>query len=128
MYTFQYTVGDWSNDGHGQTDVFFLKSSETAQDLNAAFKAGVKVIGHDVTSMCDGYEDNTIPEEVAQAFIDVGVEFDEPYEGEVWVGPENIMDMVIATIKAGNPNITLEIVNCEDLAHTIGSVGYGCYS
>lgn len=128
MYTFQYTVGDWSDDGHGKTDVFILESSVEADVLKEAFTAGVKCIGHDVTSMCEGYEENTIPEEVAQAFIDVGVSLDEADDGEVWLAPDALMDMIIATIKAGDPTITLEIIRCVDLVHTIGSTGYGCYS
>lgn len=128
MYTFQYTVGDWSNDGHGQTDVFFIKSSDPVETLSAAFEAGVKIIGHDIRKYCENYEDDMMSGDVAQAFIDHGAELNEIYDGEVYMDADSVLSAIIATIKAGNPEIFLEVDTPVDLCHFIGSVGYGCYT
>lgn len=127
MHTLQYTVGDWSNDGHGQRDVYFLLSTHDEVELKKAFELGVNNIGHDIRQYFAEYEENSIPVDAAVAFMKYGVELDEPFEDLVWCGPDDVMNIIIATIKAGNIGISLEIIKPIDLCHTIGSVGYGCY-
>lgn len=127
MYKFSYTVGDYSNDGHGKTDTFALSSSHDKDDLLDAFNRGVEIIGFDIRDYAEDYEDSTIEVNAAKAFIELGVEIDGDDE-EFYLDPHTIFDAIIATIKVGNPEIKIEKVEGGvDLVYTLGSTGYGCY-
>ena len=127
MYRYNYTVGDWSCDGHNMSTVFTLQSSHNADNMLQAFENGASIIGFDIRDYAQEYEDNSIDKDAAKAFIALGVEINH-YEDEYSLDPASIVEAIIATIKVGNPEIEIELVQGEELVYTFGSVGYGCYS
>lgn len=45
-YIVELIVGDWSNDGHGQTDVTVIESNLTPSEVKAAYSLGVDKCGY----------------------------------------------------------------------------------
>ena len=128
LHRYVYTLGDWSGDGHEKTEVFTLESSHESSELLNAYRKGVEIIGYDILEYAQEYEDFEIDPIAAESFEKLGVEFD--MDGDVYYLHHEIMlDAFIATIKQGDPTILIEIVDGdEDLVHTFGSMGYGCFS
>lgn len=57
------TLGDWSNDGHGMTEVFIvdLPTVINQSELEEMYNLGAGVIGFDlIKQVCRNYEDNRI--------------------------------------------------------------------
>lgn len=42
MHTIILVVGDWSYDGHNQIDKFVIESNLSSQEIESAYKKGVK--------------------------------------------------------------------------------------
>ncbi len=127
------TMGDWSHDGHGWTEVVNVMSSLTLPELKAAYKKGVKIVDVDLTEdVASDYEDREFPEDVIEKLEKHGfkkdefleprwkdeTKFDVPIEGfwQVW--------MFIA--KVGDP--TLEYEEVERTQSNINIGGYGMFS
>lgn len=69
-YIMKMTLGDWSADGHGKTDVHNLRSNRTPEEIGRAYQEAVRRTGikfDDVVA--DGYEDRSYPQD---AFRDLG--------------------------------------------------------
>lgn len=47
--TISLRMGDWSDDGHGKTEIVTIKTNLTFAQLNKAYSAGVKKVGFDLT-------------------------------------------------------------------------------
>lgn len=78
---FSIEIGDWSRDGHNQSEVFMLTwdGIHPGDDINALFQnyldAGAEKIGFSITeTLCDEYEDSTLPIRSMQRIYDVVME------------------------------------------------------
>jgi hypothetical protein len=53
------TVGDWSKDGHNQSNSYTILTNFDAKQMNAAYKIATKSLGFDyVKDVCSQYEEN----------------------------------------------------------------------
>lgn len=53
-------LGDWSNDGHGMTDVTNILVNCSGDTLEEAYEIGVQIVGFDIKDTCHKYEDSSI--------------------------------------------------------------------
>src|SRR6185312_12976492 len=73
---FTVVVGDWSSDGHGKTETVTFNTNATEEELKAAYKAGVQIIGFDmVEELCSDYEDNKLPRRYAELLTRAGINY-----------------------------------------------------
>jgi hypothetical protein len=109
---------------------------ESRDALNAAYKAGVAILGHDLQKSCRSYEDSTLDQALVERLQEVGIlpeDVDtcshtwlEDEEDEVHVeGYEGYANLWLAIAKLGNP--TLEFTVIEDQTPSITIGGYGLF-
>lgn len=134
MYNINLTVGDWSEDGHNQSDSFPITSNLNAKQFEAAFKKGSKIIGFDLTKLCTDYEDDTFPEYCKNQItknIDCS-KLNGPGGYDYWNEEDGIEDglypdfyaaLYLHIAKLGNPKLEAEFIKLEEI--NIG--GYGLY-
>lgn len=124
-------VGDWSNDGHSQSDTFTVESSLDAKALKKAYAKGTKKIGFDLSAdVCKKYEDSQIPMRCWDKLI--ALEFDDKnreciidaWDSGVYVTQELFVDMWIFICQLGNPDLKIEI--CHN-GEWIEIGGYGLF-
>lgn len=68
-HTITIEVGDWSRDGHNQSDVFVYKCNYSQSDVEKAYLEAVKNGVPDVTTQCEEYEDNALGYEFVMDWI-----------------------------------------------------------
>lgn len=76
MYTISLIMGDWSHDGHNQTDTVVVHSNLDARGIQHAYDAGIEKlrkvaatvdgaydgdINQDLRNLCYDYEDSVFP-------------------------------------------------------------------
>lgn len=75
-------LGDWSNDGHGRTEVVTVDHNLSSHSaLNGAHTMGCKILGHNFANVvARAYECPYIPEEVLEALIEHKILMEVPEE------------------------------------------------
>lgn len=82
-HRFKIHIGDWSKDGHNQSESFVVESTVENEEVQQAFKTAALKIGviseemHPRFMIADEYEDNGLSNEHAKALTDAGVEIDD---------------------------------------------------
>lgn len=67
-------MGDWSHDGHSQTEVVTIKSTLTSDELKEAYNKGISIIGVDLKeNIASKFEDSTLNEDDYKKFKDAGL-------------------------------------------------------
>lgn len=141
-YNLQLVLGDWSHDGHNQTDFILLNTNLSKDEIKDAYALAIKKLGFDFTQeVCSEYEDNLLYEKhldllLLQGFKigDLGL-LDEYSKKEavkffnkkiktLKLYTEEYLNIYLFIIKLGNPNFKYKII--EDSWIDIG--GYGLYS
>lgn len=78
MFNFRVPIGDWSGDGHGKCEyVDMIAKCENIQQIREAyFAAKAKYPDLCPEGWACEYEDGTIPDDIRNAYKDLGVEFE----------------------------------------------------
>lgn len=127
MHPIQLVLGDWSNDGHGQTDTLFILSNLSSTEIEAAYKRGTKILGFDMKSqVAADYEDSKISETKVETFKKAGFvfsdsEWDLDGEGDIWLDSDCYAQLWLFVVKLGAPTFEYEIQRPPRL--TIGGCG-----
>jgi hypothetical protein len=125
-------VGDWSNDGHGHTDTITLLSNISKNDIDAAYRAGVNIIGVDLMGkFCRDYEDDKVADTIVSDVEAKGLKFSEiahanecDLDGNYWrMSPGSWSVLYLAIVQLGNPAFKYELVKGQEIR--IG--GYGLF-
>ena len=113
MSLINLTVGDWSGDGHEKTETALFDVSCTREEFLSAYKKGTEVLGFDIASFCQDYEDCSVPTylsaKLQQHFPnewDDAVD-DEDDEAFFDIGVDEFMSAYILTVRLGNPDINI---------------------
>lgn len=124
-------VGDWSNDGHGRTeDIIVDIAGLGASRLRNAYARGAEKTGVDISTICEGYEENFLsPDDIEKlsAFgIIVATRGDDMGDSGAYVSPGEYarLWMLIATV--GDPSLDWRIL--PDNREWVDIGGYGCFS
>ena len=136
MNDINIVVGDWSGDGHSQSDSYLYQVNITADELKAAYGRGVTEIGFSITSMCKDFEDGEIERQYAEKLVANGfvLECGETIEGRaddsmtedyIYLNPSEFADAYMIIAKLGEP--TLKYTRRKDIPD-IRIGGYGLYS
>lgn len=138
MEIIRLIVGDWSDDGHGKTDVIRIKSNLSQKKLAKAYDKGTKKVGYNfMNEVAAEYEDGTISHNQYTRLKELG--FDK-YEIETsfWydkkdktpldkrtysISPSEYADLLLFICKLGDKSFEYEEVEDDSDSWTIG--GYG---
>lgn len=121
-------LGDWSGDGHGQSQTVIINSNLRKDELLTAYEAGTKLVGFDlINDVCEEYEDNRMKREYKTKLLDLG--FPDFYEDGLeedtcYLDQELFAQIFLFICKLGNPSFEHEIVESDSFIH-IG--GYGLF-
>lgn len=125
----EFTIGDWSRDGHNQFDVFFFKSSLDVEGLRAAYLVAVEKTGIDLRKILNQFNEDDIEEGVIDELSAIGVLVEG--DGKSVMASEFIQ-MLIAFIRIGDPDVQLEHLVPETFNKKWGvdqwGMGYGLFS
>lgn len=123
--TITLTVGDWSDDGHGKTDTFLIKTKHNTKELNDAFKEGTRKIGFDLLKECDEYEKNELSEKAESCLKKAGYYGNNaPEEGGAY--PEEYIEIYLFICKLGDPDFKYKLIKPEE-GNYVNIGGYGLY-
>lgn len=136
-------MGDWSDDGHGKTDLTIINSNLAREQILKAYKKASKKLGFDLTKdICADYCDSHIPVDCLKALVQNGLDLDKVFdtdydvkearqamEGEnsedVALWPHSFIEIFLFIVKLGNQDFEYEIVESD--AATINIGGYGLF-
>jgi len=116
-YTMTFDFGDWSNDGHGRTEIVTLIANHPADKIAEAYHFAAFLMGFQFHQEVAGHGDRTFP---AQKFLDMGMDRDEvayendpndePEEWTVgWV--EHMVVLLEGYIKQALPDLELKFAD-----------------
>lgn len=57
----KFTLGDYSNDGHGMYDDYIIESNKTVEELRELHFSCIETLGFDIGDMCRDYGDRELP-------------------------------------------------------------------
>lgn len=134
-------LGDWSDDGHGKTDVVVIATNLDSDQFMEAYKKASKKLGfHFMDDVAADYEDRSLPTEYLQKLIDNGMELKEVFDSyemkeakaalkdptaeKVSLWAESYTAILLFIVKLGNPEFEYKFV--ED-GSRINVGGYGLF-
>lgn len=94
MSKFHVHVGDWSKDGHSQSDKILMQSNASYEQILGAYKASVELTGIDVKrDLCSDYEESKVKKDVADKLKSFGLDtdklsIDEDEKGNMYLDPD----------------------------------------
>ncbi|MBO7716455.1 MAG: hypothetical protein J6S85_23015 [Methanobrevibacter sp.] len=136
-HVIELEVGDWSKDGHNQSDTFLFKSNYSGEEIDKGFERLKKEKQIDFKKVCHDYEDSEIKDDVLVKLIKLGVltqeevdEAEEEYDGRYCV--ESALDLAalaLDTLHAFEPAFEWEefVIPNKEYCYAIQGIGYGCY-
>lgn len=136
-HVIELEVGDWSKDGHNQSDVFLFKSNYSGEEIDEGFERLKKEKQIDFKKVCHDYEDSEINDDVLVKLIKLGVltqeevdEAEEEYDGRYCV--ESALDLAalaLDTLHAFEPAFEWEefVIPNKEYCNALRGIGYGCY-
>jgi hypothetical protein len=82
MTTFKLNIGDWSRDGHNQSETFFVESNKDFDDVCKAYRKAKKKLPDILCpeNFMNEYEDHGFSEEVYEAALKAGHDMLEGYK------------------------------------------------
>lgn len=125
-------VGDWSHDGHNQTDSVQILSNLSKNSINRAYENGSYKIGFDFkNSICVEYEDNSLCKEKLNILLDHGLWPDDAEslkkdEEELYLDSDQFIDIYLFIAKLGDSGFKYKIINYEENP-SINIGGYGLF-
>lgn len=129
-HVIKLVVGDYSSEGHGQTDSIVIRSNLTNKEMVEAKVIGAKKIDFKFDKFCKDYEDNVIPFKEFKKLIDAGIIkemgwYESKEEEDLYADPDTFADIFLFLVKLGNEKFEYKISNADSVIN-IG--GYGLYS
>ena len=128
MYEIDFAVGDWSSDGHGESETFRVLSSVPVKALREIHFAAKEHFGFDIGDICREYGEFSVPDETVEALRDGGVSL-----SEMGIDPRspeagNLLEIWLAalrrTAQAAGQEIALARKKDEEQVPTIHFFGY----
>lgn len=142
--THTIVIGDWSKDGHNQSDNFTFECNVEEADIKKAYLKAVKKSGislHDAhgranskaRAICCDYEDNKLDDKAVELLKAIGVDFSEVHLEEGTIGPEDVARLFFGMVKSQISGFEYKLIKTpkplngfwsKDFNH---GFGYGCY-
>ena len=137
-HQYQITVGDWSGDGHSQSDTIVFNTNKSAEEIKKSYltickKTKISLTKvKDTITLFDGYDDNRIMEHDVETLQEAGVDLTQvDADGEggdlIFYDPEAAFHLLMAMCKVNLPDLEYEIAKADRLELDDGFIGYGIY-
>jgi len=119
MYPINFTIGDWSDDGHGRQKQFKVISSEPVEVVREAYWLAEKKTKFKLGSVCSNSYDNALKSSEFEGLRSLGFPFTseeihEHTENEfVDIDPARMLDILLWFLKQGNEQLFFDIVPAD---------------
>lgn len=127
-YKVKLIVGDWSDDGHGETFETIIDSNLSEDDIFKAHIEGQKILGINIASYCKEYQQNLFPKGLIDWYFknqDMSL-YDHGNEMyNLPDGPADYKNIFLAIAKLGNPSFKFK-GGIHDIS-TLRIGGYGLF-
>lgn len=134
-YQMRYTIGDYSDDGHGKTDVLSIAASHPFEEIKKAYAKSVQSTGIDfIDVVACGYENRTYPlkkfmelglDQETANFENFGDSQDQSSEIGAITSPEHYLLLITWFCKLSLPDLVIEEVESSTPDfQSIGIAGY----
>lgn len=145
-------VGDWSNDGHGKCEDYYIISSHPLEAIQQAYKDTCRKIGVQLNSgedftglerdnthgswrhIATEYEDNEMNEDVMKVLVEHGCTlYGEPLtiKSESYLGAEDMFELFMWFVTYSMPEDfqyeRLEAESINGFGNLNIQIGYGCF-
>ena len=125
MTQFKFTVGDWSHDGHGMTDVFIFETPATIQEVRVAI-GNLREGFPEWESVAEDYEDSSVTPLIAEKLNEYGVGTEGRDLEYFFDGSDDYADIWALLIAHFTPSVALTRVK-DNKMPTIHGGGYGLF-
>ena len=138
MYRFYMTIGDWSGDGHNQSEDFLIESNYPVERVREAHFQMKNTIGINIEDICSEFEEDEIDPETVKKIRELGFRFENssgmgdgiisvPEMASLWVFllMKTDKDLKLEIIENNTP--TLHFFGYDEQNRHWGSVGYGLF-
>lgn len=119
FYLVEFPVGDWSHDGHNQCDYYQVLSRKPVREVGEAHFRAKEVLGFDIGSLCEEYEENSLDENLVAKLKGWGYKFDESSEDGESCSSEEIINLWVYLLNKVDPQLELRrltppsIISCQ---------------
>lgn len=93
-YNIYFALGDFSNNGHGQSEDFHLVSNHSAQEITSFLNEFEKKTGIDICKECEYYQENRLSKETTKKLVNIGIIDSEYVEDDGFYHVEDTGDFV----------------------------------
>lgn len=144
MPNVEFVIGDWSRDGHNQSESFVYECNLTRSQIINAYNRGAKLIGFDLVSdVADDYKDNRISWENLQKLRAAGFKSEldceltpeeaerentskyYTYESGAYLDVESFMEIYLFFVRTGDSSFEYKLAVQDNNDIKIG--GYGLF-
>lgn len=108
-YLIKLNIGDWSGDGHDKKEEVLCKSNKDVLEVRKAYKKGTEIIGLDLFTICNEYEDDRITSEQRKLFRCLDdVDADSVDDNFVPIGVKEMCNMWLEIVRSGDQDLRIE--------------------
>ena len=138
MYRFYMTIGDWSGDGHNQSEDFLIESNYPVERVREVHFQMKNATGINIDEICSEFEEDEIDPETVAKIKELGFCFENssgmgdgiisvPEMARLWVFllMKTDRDLKLEIIEDNTP--TLHFFGYDEQNRHWGSVGYGLF-
>lgn len=139
MYRFYMTIGDWSGDGHNQSEDFLIESNYPVELVRETHFQMKEATGINIEEICSEFEEDEIDPKTVEKIKELGFHFENssgmgdgiisvPEMASLWVFllMKTDKDLKLEIIENNTP--TLHFFGYDEQNRHWGSVGYGLFS
>lgn len=118
-----FTIGDWSADGHEQSEDFLIASSIPIQDLRELHFAATPLLGFPIGDICAEFEINTPTQEQLAGLRTLGA-LDDPTLTVTNMQPSDVLALWLAILRAVARHQGTALVLEEEITPPAGVVPF----
>jgi hypothetical protein len=141
-YTIALILGDWSQDGHKQTETVSIKSNLSSDEIMHAYEKASKSLGFNfINEVASDYEDNCLERDKLKALMNHGLSLkkmlkydydveeaqkclDDENSRGIYLYTESYINIFLAIVKIGNENFKYR----PSKKDTLNIGGYGLFT
>lgn len=142
---YKIVLGDWSCDGHNQSEEVIFQTNKTNKEIGKAFEKAKKLAGvsfdcndHTGVQLVTEYEDNKIPKSIESHFEKIGIniakdimewtkkDIEEDEADDYYIEPTQLAELMLLMAKSQLSDLEYKIIDFGEISQMKGA-GYGLF-